>query len=99
MILIPRAIKAGPHHPWAPKRSTKIMPAMTGETEKGMSRRVKSTFLPGKRKRVTAQAAATPKNVFKGTAAKRVNTVRKKADRVPGSDRARPQAAGPLEKA
>src|SRR5262245_25479208 len=59
---------SGPTKPYAPKISTKIKPAMTGDTENGRSMSEFSTALPGKRNREIDQAAARPNVRLKATA-------------------------------
>ena len=68
MILMSCACSHGPNQPWAPKTSTKMSPATTGETENGRSISVISSCLPRNSNLAIAQAAATPKTRFSGTA-------------------------------
>ena len=50
----------GPNQPNLPKVSRKAKPAITGDTEKGISAKVAINVLPGKSNFDTANAAATP---------------------------------------
>ena len=74
-----------PNQPCRPKTSTKINPAMTGDTENGTSISVSSTSLPRKSNFAIAQAAATPKTRFSGTAMAAAVSVRRIAERASGS--------------
>ncbi len=78
----------GPRIPCRPKRRMKTMPEMTGDTPKGRSMRVMRAFLPGKSNLAMAQAAATPKRRFKGTATPAVSRVSFRAATAMGSRRA-----------
>jgi hypothetical protein len=68
MILISCSPSQLPNQPWAPNRSTKIMPEITGDTAKGRSMRVMSRCFPGNSNLAMHHAAATPKIRFTGTA-------------------------------
>ena len=61
------------------------MPEMTGDTPKGRSMRVMRAFLPRKSNFAMAQAAATPKSRFRGTATAAVRSVSFNAARAMGS--------------
>ena len=74
-----------PNQPCAPNRSTKIMPEMTGETAKGRSMRVMSTFLPRNSNLEMHQAAAIPNTRFTGTAMPAMSRVSLAALRASGS--------------
>jgi hypothetical protein len=58
---------------------------MTGETAKGRSISVINSSRPGKRKRAIAQAAATPKMTFIGTAMSTTMNVSRSARNASGS--------------
>ena len=64
-----------PNQPCAPKSSTKIMPEITGETAKGRSIRVISTFLPRNSNLEMHQAAAIPNTRLIGTAMLAIRSV------------------------
>ena len=56
-----------PNHPELPNKSTKIRPAMTGETANGRSINVMRSPLPRNSNFAMSQAVATPKMVLRGT--------------------------------
>ena len=92
--------RVGPNSPCRPKISTSANPATTGETEKGTSNSDTRSERPGKRKRATSQAAATPKIVLMSTAMGATVSDSQMAWRVSGSwANASHHARGPLEKA
>jgi hypothetical protein len=74
----------GPNQPRAPKSSTKINPAITGEMAKGRSMSVISRFLPFELEPGDGPGAATPKTVFSGTAIAAAISVRRIAARASG---------------
>ena len=74
-ILMSLSISQEPIQPWVPKISTSINPAITGETEKGISIRVVRNDLPRKLNLATDHAAATPNMTLSGTAIAAVNRV------------------------
>ena len=76
----------GPNQPCRPKISTKIRPAITGDTENGRSISVISTLLPRKSNLAIAQAAATPNTRLSGTAIAAVSSVSRIADERVGLD-------------
>ncbi len=78
------SISHGPNQPCAPKTRTKTSPEMTGETPKGMSIRVVSTFLPVNWNLVMAHAAARPNSVFMGTEIPTASSDSSMADTVSG---------------
>ena len=67
MMWMSCASSHGPNQPCRPNSSTKISPAITGETLKGRSISVISRLLPTNWNLAMAQAAATPKTVLIGT--------------------------------
>ena len=79
------ASRNGPNTPRAPNSSTKINPAMTGDTLNGRSISVSNAFLPGKRYFAISQAAAMPKTRFIGTEMAAVISVSLIAEIVSGS--------------
>src|SRR5262245_56960719 len=99
MILMSCSISQGPTSPCAPKRSTKIIPEMTGETLKGTSMSVVRRCLPRNSNFAIAHAAASPKIRFSGTAIAAVVSVRRIACRETGSPTAERYAAIPFSKA
>ena len=64
-----------------PKVMMKAKPAMTGETEKGISMRVVNRCLPRKSNFEMAQAAQRPKTVLTMTAMTVAIKVRRRADK------------------
>src|SRR5687767_464025 len=79
-----------------PNSSTSINPATTGDTENGKSISVTSAVRPGKLKRATAHAAASPNTRLHTTAAGATVRVRSTDARVSGSAvRFRQYAPGP----
>ena len=67
MTLKSCSLSQPPNQPRAPNTSTKIRPAITGETANGRSISVSSSPLPRNSYLVIAQAAQVPNTVFNGT--------------------------------
>src|SRR6218665_3359798 len=83
-ILMSLSISQLPNQPCVPKISTSIKPAITGDTENGISIIVVKMDLPRKLNLATHQAAATPNTTFSGTAITAVNKVSLTAESVSG---------------
>ena len=82
-----------------PKSMMKNKPATTGEIAKGKSIKDPSQALPGKSYLVKSQAEASPKMVFKTTAATVASKVRYKAFKAKGSVTACQKLCQPCAKA
>ena len=67
MTLKSWSLSQPPNQPRAPNTSTKIRPAITGDTANGRSMSVSSRPLPRNSYLVIAQAAAVPNTVLSGT--------------------------------
>ena len=80
-----RRAATGRTSPAAPNSSTKIRPAITGETENGRSISVISRLLPRNSNLAIAQAAATPKTRLSGTAIAAASSVSRIAASASGS--------------
>ncbi len=85
---MPCALSQGPTTPCAPKTRMKTSPATTGDTEKGRSISVMRRLLPRNWNFAIAQAAATPKTRFSGTAIAATVSVKPIAARASGSSKA-----------
>ena len=98
-ILRSCASAQGPRIPCRPKSKRKIMPEMTGDTPKGRSMSVIRASLPRNWNFAMAQAAATPKTRFRGTAIPAARRVSLKAAKVMGSRSAPTYAVQPFSSA
>src|SRR5450432_2730790 len=82
MIFMSCSLSHGPNQPWAPNKSTKMSPEMTGETLNGRSTKVINTLLPQKSYLETSQAAAMPNTTLSGTEMPAVTKVKRMASSV-----------------
>src|SRR3569623_1047794 len=78
---------------------TKIMPEITGDTEKGMSISVVRNDLPQNSYLATAQAAQTPNTRLSGTAIAATSSVSRIAAAPAGSVKAAKKAPSPFDSA
>ena len=95
----PRTLSTGANSPCLPYRSTSIIPATTGEIEKGRSRTDRSAGFHRNSLRAMSSAAATPQTVLTGTAQRAIRKVILTACRKSGSSTFSRKGPRPLRKA